>query len=97
MTQIAVFEFETIRYDPELYEFEWNRNGNLEGCRKGTKDKRFVWQPHGSQFTIVEEVREKTLVLKLKKPEPLDRDNVLKVIGFDKSWITIQKKDSKPI
>jgi hypothetical protein len=91
LTQIAVFEFETIRYDPEIFEFEWNKNGNLEGYRKGTQDKQFVWQPHGSQFTIIEKVPEKTLVIKLKKPEPLDRDNVLKVIGFDESWITIQK------
>ena len=93
LTQIAVFEFETIRYDPEIFEFEWNKNGNLEGYRKGTQDKKFVWQPHGSQFTIIEEVPEKSLVIKLKKPEPLDRDNVLKVIGFDESWITVQRKE----
>ncbi|HSI74633.1 MAG TPA: hypothetical protein VK957_02005 [Lunatimonas sp.] len=93
LSQVAVFEFETIRYDPEIFEFEWNKNRNLEGFRKGTGDKRFVWQPHGSQFTIIEEMPLKSLVIKLKKPDSLDRDQVLKAIGFDESWITIQRKE----
>jgi hypothetical protein len=91
LTQLAVFEFDTIRYDSELFDFVWNKNGNLEGYIKKSKVKQFTWQPHGSQFTITEPVPEDTLILKLKKPENLDKTEILKAIGFDKTWVTIQK------
>lgn len=92
LSQVAVFEFDTIRYDPELYTFVWNPRGNLEGFVKGTKIKRFTWQPHGSQFTIHEPVPEHTLILKIKQPERLDKEKILEAIGFDKSWVTIERK-----
>lgn len=92
LLQVAVFEFETIRYDSELFDFSWNKNGNLEGYEKGSKIKKFVWQPHGSQFTIIEKVPENSLIIKFKQPEVLDRDKVLDAIGFDRSWITIMKR-----
>lgn len=92
LSQVAVFEFDTIRYDAELFNFIWNKNGNLEGFVKGTKDKQFVWQPHGSQFTIIEKVPEETLILKIKQPEVLDKERILTAIGFDKSWVTIKRK-----
>lgn len=92
LTQLAVFEFDTIRYDAELFDFHWNERGNLEGFNKRTKRKQFVWQPHGSQFTIIEEVPNNTLILKLKQPEPLNKDKVLKTIGFEKSWVTVEKR-----
>jgi hypothetical protein len=93
LSQVAVFEFDTIRYDPELFDFIWNKNGNLEGNDKGTKNKRFVWQPHGSQFTIIEEVPATSLILKLKQPKTLDKDKILTAIGFDKTWVTIEKRE----
>jgi hypothetical protein len=92
LSQVAVFEFDTIRYDSELFNFEWNKNGNLEGFIKGTRTKQFVWQPHGSQFTIIEKVPEETLILKIKPPETLDKEKILDAIGFDKTWVTIERK-----
>ncbi len=92
LSQVAVFEFDTIRYDVELISFEWNNNGNLEGFIRGTDYKQFVWQPHGSQFTIIETVPEETLILKIKKPETLDKEKVLETNGFDKTWVTIERK-----
>ncbi|HUI33368.1 MAG TPA: hypothetical protein VLY84_07120 [Dysgonamonadaceae bacterium] len=92
LSQVAVFEFDTIRYDSELYDFIWNPRGNLEGFEKGTKTKRFTWQPHGSQFTIHENVPEETLILNIKQPEKLDKEKILETIGFDKSWVTIKRK-----
>lgn len=92
LSQVAVFEFDTIRYDSELFNFIWNKNGNLEGFVKGTKDKQFVWQPHGSQFTIIERIPKETLILKIKQPEVLDKEKILSAIGFDKSWVTIKRK-----
>ena len=92
LTQVAVFEFDTVRYDPEIFDFSWNKNGNLEGFDKGTDNKRFVWQPHGSQFTIIEEVPTSSLILKLKPPKALNKDKVLEAIGFDKTWVTVEKR-----
>jgi len=93
LLQVAVFEFDTIRYDPELFDFSWNKNGNLEGFNHGTDNKRFVWQPHGSQFTIIEEVPRNSLILKLKQPDSLDKNKVLDAIGFNKTWVTIEKRE----
>lgn len=92
LSQVAVFEFDTIRYDSELYDFIWNPRGNLEGFKKGTKIKTFTWQPHGSQFTIHEDVPENTLILNIKQPKKLDKNKIIAAIGFDKSWVTIKRK-----
>jgi hypothetical protein len=92
LCEVVVFEFETIRYDSEQYNWRWNSNGNLEGLLKSNNDHRFTWQPHGSQFTILENVPEHRLYIKIKKPKMLNKEQVLKTIGFDKSWIIVEKK-----
>jgi len=92
LAQVAVFEFDTIRYDPELFYFLWNPRGNLEGFARATKTKKFTWQPHGSQFTIHEPVPGNTLILTIKQPEKLDKEKILNAIGFDKSWVIIERK-----
>jgi hypothetical protein len=89
LTEVVVFEFETIRYDPELFTWDWNQNSNLEGFEKSSEEHRFTWQPHGSQFTIIEDVPNDSLVIKVKRPETLDKETILSTLGFDKSWITI--------
>lgn len=91
LSEVVVFEFETIRYDLELFKWEWNKNKNLVGIEKKNDEHRFTWQPHGSQFTIIEDVPEKSLTIKIKQPPKLEKDKVLKTLGFDKSWITVIK------
>ena len=93
LDEIAVFEFNTVRYEPDLYLWDWNKNRNLEGFEKASNIHRFTWQPHGSQFTIIEDVPEDCLIVKIKIPEKLDKETVLKGIGFDKSWIIVTKKN----
>jgi hypothetical protein len=93
LTEVVVFEFDTIRYDPELFVWKWNKNANLEGIEKSTEEHRFTWQPHGSQFTIIENVPAKGLVIKIKQPKALNKEKILTALGFDKSWITITKKN----
>jgi len=93
LTEVVVFEFDTIRYDPELFVWDWNTNGNLVGIEKSTTEHHFTWQPHGSQFTIIEEIPDKSLVIRIKQPETLDKEDVLKALGFDKSWISVEKKE----
>lgn len=92
LSEVVVFEFDTIRYDFELYQWEWNKNNNLVGTNIKTGEHSFTWQPHGSQFTIIEEVPARSLVIKIKQPEKLDKEEVLKALGFDKSWITVIQK-----
>ncbi|MEO8148656.1 MAG: hypothetical protein ABI723_13505 [Bacteroidia bacterium] len=89
LSEVSVFEFETIRYDPELYKWEWNKNKNLVGIEKRNGEHRFTWQPHGSQFTILEDVPAKSLVIRIKQPKKLDKEKILTALGFDKSWITV--------
>jgi hypothetical protein len=92
LSEVVIFEFETVRYDFELYEWTWNKNNNLVGTLKRNGEHSFTWQPHGSQFTIIEDVPQKGLVIEIKQPEPLDKDQVLKALGFDNSWVTVSQR-----
>lgn len=93
LSEVLVFEFETIRYDSSLYQWEWNKNDNLIGYEITTGEHLFTWQTHGSQFTIIENVPNKTLVIKIKQPPILNKDQILEALGFDKSWITVIHKN----
>lgn len=89
---LVVFEFETIRYDPELFYWDWNKNRNLEAFDKVTKTHQFTWQPHGSQFTIIEQIPEESLVVKVKKPIKIDLDTLLNTINYDDTWISVERR-----
>ena len=95
LSEVVVFEFETIRYDQELFYWQWNKNFNLKGFKKETNEHMFTWQPHGSQFTIHEKVPTNSVLIKIKKPEGLNKEKTLQALGFDKSWITVSKTDLK--
>ena len=84
-----VFVFDTIRYAPELYYFEWNPRMNLEGYEKSTGKHKFTWQPSGSQFTIIEDIPDKRLHISIRKPEKVDKETILKAVNFDDSWYQI--------
>ncbi len=78
----------TIRYTPSDYDFSWNSRGNLEGRSKADGIHKFTWQPHGSQFTIIEEIPEDRLHIKVRLPEKLDKEELLKTLQYDSSWVT---------
>lgn len=88
-SEYLIFEVETIRYDYDQYVFEWNSRGNLEGYTKDGHIHKFTWQPHGSQFTIIEKIPNERCHLKIKIPEKLDKASILKALKFDKSWVMI--------
>ncbi|MDY2951109.1 MAG: hypothetical protein SOT04_03625, partial [Eubacteriales bacterium] len=88
-SDFLIFETDTIRYDPELYYFVWNRRGNLEGYLKSDHIHKFTWQPHGSQFTIIEQIPENRLHVQIKKPITVDKSVILKSVGYSKDWIHI--------
>jgi hypothetical protein len=91
LLEAAVFEFETILYRAENFWWQWNENNNLEGFQKDNEQHIFTWQPHGSQFTIIENVPKDRLAIRIKKPPIVDRDDILNAIKFDASWIEILK------
>ncbi len=91
LLEVAVFEFDTILYSFDDFWWQWNERNNLEGFRKDNNQHLFTWQPHGSQFTIIEDVPEDRLAIRIKKPPRVNRDEILKAINFDKSWVQIIK------
>ncbi|OGP15985.1 MAG: hypothetical protein A2V21_313215 [Deltaproteobacteria bacterium GWC2_55_46] len=95
LDELAIFEFETIRYDPELYFWKRNKRNNLEGYEKASKKHIFTWQPHGSQFTIIEDVPDDCTIIKIKTPQKTNKEAFLKNIGFDKTWFTVYKKNAR--
>lgn len=88
-SDFLIFETDTLRYDPELYYFKWNTRGNLEGYTKKDDTHKFTWQPHGSQFTIIEDIPAERLHLQVKKPEKVDKQVILDSIGYNKNWVVV--------
>lgn len=93
LTNMVVFEIPTLAYDNSDLFWEWNDNNNLIDREKKNKFHKFTWQPHGSQFTIIEEVPQKSLFIQVRKPNTLNKDLVLDTVGFDESWITVSYTD----
>jgi hypothetical protein len=89
LLELAAFEFETVMYPTDQYWWQWNERNNLEGFNKSNNNHVFTWQPHGSQFTIIEDVPSNRLAIKIQQPPQIERNDVLKSIKFDDSWVQI--------
>lgn len=89
LLELSLFEFDTIMYDLSMYSWTWNKKGNLEGREIISDFHRFTWQPHGSQLTIIENVPDRRLSIRIKEPATLDKDSILKELKFDNSWVEI--------
>lgn len=89
LRSVAVFEIKSLPFDPQRYYWEWNQNNNLDGYEVGTDKHRFVWQPHGSQFTVKVEVPDERLKIRVRKPPMIGVDQVMNSIKFDSSWIEL--------
>ena len=87
--EVSVYEEETCLFEPGKYYWQVNDRGNFEGFEAGTGAHRFTWQPHGSQFTVISDVPERRLKLRIKRPVRVSPNAVLKDVGFDPSWIEV--------
>lgn len=87
--EYCLFEKDIHRYPTNDYIWEVNSNGNLIGKEKETGENRFTWQPHGSQFTIHEDVPNSAVRFKIKQPPVIQQKIILDTIGFDPSWVKI--------
>jgi hypothetical protein len=92
LTKLVVFEIETVLYPADRYFWIRNKRNNLEGYERETKFHKFTWQPHGSQFTIIETVPNDTLLIKVKSPPVLEKIKILEAVNFDNSWISVTKR-----
>lgn len=89
LLELVVFEFETVIYPISEYKWQWNKRNNLEGYAKKDNEHVFTWQPHGSQFTIIESVTDNRLAIRIRKPHQLDQNQILDVLKFDDSWVEV--------
>lgn len=85
----CLFEKDIHRYPTNDYVWETNKNGNLLGKERNSKRTCFTWQPHGSQFTIHEDVPQSAVRFTIKQPPIISQDVILDTIGFDPSWVKI--------
>lgn len=92
LTDFLLFETELNQFDLSKYMWKENNSGNFEGKNIDTDKHCFTWQPHGSQFTIVEEIPNNAIRFKIKKPAVLKVEDALKMLKFDESWVTIIKQ-----
>ncbi len=91
LLELAVFEFDTVIFEESEFIWKWNKRKNLEGFNRRTDEHKFTWQPHGSQFTIIETIPPERLAIRIKQPPMLDQNEVLKALRFDETWIEVLK------
>ena len=89
----CIFEEEARRYNPNDFEWRFNRpnnRGNLEGRDRLTGFHQFTWQPSGGQFTIRRPIPTSAKWFSINQNIPIvDPDSILAAIRFNSSWITI--------
>ncbi len=93
LLELSLFEYNTVMYQHEKYDWEWNAKGNLEGHDQDGQ-KKFTWQPSGSQFTITESIPNDRLAIVVKQPPTVSKEAVLNGVGFDNSWYEVLKNRS---
>jgi len=87
--EFVLFEHETARYNTSDFEWRENKKGNFQGYHRITGEHLFTWQPHGSQFTILNDIPLSARKFKIKRPPVFDFDDTMSKICFDASWVTI--------
>ncbi len=88
-SHFCLFEKETHRYASNNYVWEVNANGNLIGRDIVNGSAKFTWQPHGSQFTIHEDIPANAVRFIIKRPPIMSKDAILESLHFDSSWVEI--------
>lgn len=92
LTRLTVFETETVFYPAKNYQWAWNSHRNLEAYDIKSRAHKFTWQPHGSQFTIIESVPKECLLIKIEPPRKLRKEEILKAVRFEDKWITVTRR-----
>ena len=84
--EFTLFERPIIPYAVNNYRWETNTGGNFEGY-EGDRHL-FTWQPHGSQFTIIEPVPEGATRFRItKEPRLIEAQDILDAVEFTPDWV----------
>ena len=87
--EYIVFETELTTFEADEYTFKWNKKNNLEGYQKTDNKHIFTFQPEGKQITIIEDIPENHVLIRLKKlPTPLTEEQILESIGYSEDTKT---------
>lgn len=87
----CLFEHDIHRFPSNEYVWNTNKNGNLIGKSIISNQTKFTWQPHGSQFTIHENIPQNAVRFTLRKPPVITKEDVLSAMKFDASWVDIKR------
>ena len=88
--EFVLFEENVERFAADDFVWEKNSQGNFEGYVKATRDHRFTWQSHGSQFTIKRHIPGSAVKFSINQIIPLvDKKHILDLINFEEDWIKI--------
>ena len=90
LLEFTLYEMDTHKFIAADYVWTVNSRGNFEGHDKTSKQHKFTWQPHGSQFTIKYSVPASAVRFQLKRPSVLDFEKTINQIGFCEDWVTIR-------
>lgn len=86
--EFTIFERPIVQFIPNDYRWEVNKRKNLEGFLGDAH--MFTWQPHGSQFTIIENVPASATRFRIKRqPAMLEMIHVLRLVKFKPDWVEI--------
>ncbi len=86
LQEFTVYERALVPIPVNNIQWTKNKNHNLEG-REGERHT-FTWQPHGSQFTILENLPHGATKFGISKhPQQLKNQDVLNAVGFGPDWI----------
>ncbi len=86
--EFTIFERAINEYPVKNFRWRQNKPNNLEAY-EGDRHA-FTWQPHGSQFTILEPVPDSAVRFRIRKnPVALEVEQVLNIAGFQSDWVEI--------
>ena len=86
--QFTIFERDLSRVEIRNYAWRVNARGNLEAF--DGESHAFTWQPHGSQFTIVEPVPERAIRFRIRRQPPIvTMEQILRLTRFESDWVEI--------
>ncbi len=88
--EFVLFEEVAHRFAAGDYDWRKNKNNNFEGYEKATGEHRFIWQPHGGQFTIKRHVPGSAVKFIINRQPPvIDINHILELIKYNESWVEI--------
>ena len=86
--EFTVFERTLTPLAVNDYQWSLNNQGNLEG--RTDNNHVFTWQPHGSQFTIIEPIPDSATRFRINRQPPmLQMTHVLRLARFEQNWVEI--------